>query len=99
VFAGYTWTIPVGDGDIQLGARTRMSASYVITAPAARAVPPAGLHQDRPERNVQRSRRHLVSPGLCPQHRKPLTLSSAQIVANFGGTFDDGTAQLSDPRL
>ncbi|NMN05264.1 MULTISPECIES: TonB-dependent receptor [unclassified Novosphingobium] len=100
VFAGYTWTIPLGDGDVQLGARTRMSASYVITAPALRAQfrQPAFTKTDLSATyNAPGGAWYLQ--GFVRNIENRLTLSSAQIVANFGGTFDDGTAQLSDPRL
>ncbi|WP_165831112.1 TonB-dependent receptor [Sphingomonas pokkalii] len=100
--ASYTWTIPLGsDGsNLALNARTRLSDSYAITAPVLRAqfVQPSFTKTDLAVTYNAAGERFYLQ-GFVRNLENRLTLASASIVANFNATFDDGTAQLADPRL
>lgn len=99
--AAYTWTIPLGDAgsNFALNAHTRLSDSYVITSSALRAQ----LRQPsftKTDLNVTFTapRGAWYLQGFVRNVENRLTLAAASIVANFGAGFDDGFAQLSDPR-
>lgn len=97
----YTWTIPLGSSgsDIQLNARTRISDSYAIAAPAVRAqfVQPSFTKTDLNITYNAPDKRFYVQ-GFVRNIENEITLANATVVANFGTGFDDGTAQLGDPR-
>lgn len=101
VSAAYDWHVPLAnDGSLSFNLRTRLSDSYFITSSLLRAQfrQPSFTKSDVTITYTTPSERMYVQ-GFVKNIENQVTLGSALLGANFGAAFDDGVAQLTDPRL
>ncbi len=101
VSAAYDWRIPLAnDGSVSINLRTRLSDSYYITSSLLRAQfrQPSFTKSDMTITYTAPSDRYYVQ-GFVKNIEDRVTLGNGAVGANFGAGFDDGVAQLTDPRL
>ncbi len=101
VSAAYDWRVPLAnDGSVAFNLRTRLSDSYFITSSLLRGQfrQPSFTRSDMTVTYTTPSERLYVQ-GFVKNIENRVTLGSAVLGANFGAAFDDGLAQLTDPRL
>jgi iron complex outermembrane receptor protein len=96
--AGYTYTLPVGDGSLALGARTRVSDDYQFVSTALRSFfrQPSFTKTDLTVTYSGPGDRFYIQ-GFARNLENAITLSSTSLSANFPA-FTDGLAWFGDPR-
>ncbi|AUW60070.1 TonB-dependent receptor [Sphingobium sp. SCG-1] len=96
--AGYSYTLPIGDGRLELGARTRISDSYQFVSTALRNFfrQPSFTKTDLTVTYNSPDDRFYVQ-GFAKNLENATTLSSVSLSASFPA-FTDGLAWFGDPR-
>lgn len=96
--AGYQYSLPVGDGSLMFGIRTRISDDYNLISTALRNFfrQPSFTKTDLTLTYNAPNDRFYIQ-GFAKNLENAITLGSAGLSANFP-QFTDGNAQFADPR-
>lgn len=95
---GYQYAMPLGEGNVVLGVRSKYSDSYHIVATGLRSFfrQPSFTKTDLTATYNGAKNRFYIQ-GYVKNVENKITLSSASLSANFPA-FTDGNAQFGDPR-
>lgn len=96
--AGYSYTLPIGEASLELGARTRITDRYHFINTAGRLFfrQPSFTKTDLTLTYTAPGERFYLQ-GFVKNIENNITLGSATLSANFPA-FTDGNAQFADPR-